>query len=110
MLQSFDLILFGGTGDLAMRKLLPALFRRHAASQITAGSRIIGVAHSSLSGEQYIAQVEEHCRLHGEQFDACERLLTDIVKGNLTQFMRRDELDAAWRWIDPIRDAWAGEE
>ena len=40
------------------------------------------------------------------QLDAYERLLTDIIKGNLTLFMRRDELDAAWRWIDPIREAW----
>jgi glucose-6-phosphate 1-dehydrogenase len=38
--------------------------------------------------------------------DAYERLLMDIVQGNLTLFMRRDELDAAWRWIDPIREAW----
>jgi glucose-6-phosphate 1-dehydrogenase len=38
--------------------------------------------------------------------EAYERLLMDIVKGNLTLFMRRDELDAAWRWIDPIREAW----
>ena len=30
----------------------------------------------------------------------------DTVKGNLTLFMRRDELDAAWRWIDPIRAGW----
>lgn len=41
------------------------------------------------------------------QLDAYERLLTDVVKGNLTLFMRRDELDAAWRWIDPIREGWA---
>src|ERR1700723_1832580 len=41
------------------------------------------------------------------QLDAYERLLTDVIKGNLTLFMRRDELDAAWRWIDPIREAWA---
>jgi glucose-6-phosphate 1-dehydrogenase len=41
------------------------------------------------------------------QLDAYERLLTDVIKGNLTLFMRRDELDAAWRWVDPIRDAWA---
>ncbi len=41
------------------------------------------------------------------QLDAYERLLTDVIKGNLTLFMRRDELDVAWRWIDPIRDAWA---
>jgi glucose-6-phosphate 1-dehydrogenase len=39
--------------------------------------------------------------------DAYERLLGDVVKGNLTLFMRRDELDAAWRWIDPIREGWA---
>jgi glucose-6-phosphate 1-dehydrogenase len=41
------------------------------------------------------------------QLDAYERLLTDIIKGNLTLFMRRDELDAAWRWIDPIREGWS---
>jgi glucose-6-phosphate 1-dehydrogenase len=40
------------------------------------------------------------------RLDAYERLLTDVVKGNLTLFMRRDELDAAWQWIDPIREAW----
>jgi glucose-6-phosphate 1-dehydrogenase len=40
------------------------------------------------------------------QLDAYERLLTDVIKGNLTLFMRRDELDAAWAWIDPIREAW----
>ena len=41
------------------------------------------------------------------QLDAYERLLTDVIKGNLTLFMRRDELDVAWRWIDPIREAWS---
>jgi glucose-6-phosphate 1-dehydrogenase len=40
------------------------------------------------------------------RFDAYERLLTDVVKGNLTLFMRHDELDAAWAWVDPIREAW----
>ncbi|HEX4025739.1 MAG TPA: glucose-6-phosphate dehydrogenase [Steroidobacteraceae bacterium] len=40
------------------------------------------------------------------QLDAYERLLSDVINGNLTLFMRRDELDAAWRWIDPIRAAW----
>ena len=40
------------------------------------------------------------------QLDAYERLLTDVIKGTLTLFMRRDELEAAWSWIDPIREAW----
>ena len=39
--------------------------------------------------------------------DAYERLLMDVVRGNQTLFMRRDEVEAAWRWIDPILEAWA---
>ena len=38
--------------------------------------------------------------------EAYERLLLDVVRGSQTLFMRRDELEAAWTWIDPIRDAW----
>jgi glucose-6-phosphate 1-dehydrogenase len=38
--------------------------------------------------------------------DAYERLLMDVVRGNQTLFMRRDEVEAAWRWIDPIVAAW----
>ena len=38
--------------------------------------------------------------------DAYERLLMDVVRGNQTLFMRRDEVEAAWRWIDPIVSAW----
>jgi len=38
--------------------------------------------------------------------EAYERLLLDVIRGNQTLFMRRDELEAAWRWIDPIREAW----
>ncbi|MDE2198964.1 MAG: glucose-6-phosphate dehydrogenase [Rhodospirillales bacterium] len=39
--------------------------------------------------------------------DAYERLLMDVVRGNQTLFMRRDEVEAAWRWIDPILQSWA---
>ncbi len=38
--------------------------------------------------------------------EAYERLLLDVVRGNQTLFMRRDELEAAWQWVDPIRQAW----
>ncbi len=39
--------------------------------------------------------------------DAYERLLMDVVRGNQTLFMRRDEVEAAWRWIDPILNTWS---
>jgi len=37
---------------------------------------------------------------------AYERLLLDVIRGNPTLFMRRDEVAAAWAWIDPILEAW----
>ncbi|HEY5806447.1 MAG TPA: glucose-6-phosphate dehydrogenase [Povalibacter sp.] len=78
-LPAFDLVLFGGTGDLALRKLLPALYRRVAAGQLTADSRIIGVARSEMSQEEYLAQVEASCRSHiGKEFD--EKLWAQFAK------------------------------
>jgi glucose-6-phosphate 1-dehydrogenase len=38
--------------------------------------------------------------------DAYERLLLDVIRNNQTLFMRRDEVEAAWRWVDPILKAW----
>jgi glucose-6-phosphate 1-dehydrogenase len=38
--------------------------------------------------------------------DAYERLLMDVVRGNLSLFMRRDEVDAAWMWADAMLAAW----
>ncbi len=42
--------------------------------------------------------------------DAYERLLMDVVRGNPTLFMRRDEVEAAWRWIEPVHERWARPE
>jgi glucose-6-phosphate 1-dehydrogenase len=44
--------------------------------------------------------------LQGRRAEAYERLLVDVIKGRLTHFMRRDELEAAWRWVDPILEGW----
>jgi hypothetical protein len=38
--------------------------------------------------------------------EAYERLLIDVIRGRLTHFMRRDELEAAWSWVEPILDGW----
>jgi glucose-6-phosphate 1-dehydrogenase len=54
----FDLIIFGGTGDLARRKILPGLFKRFCAGQMPDNARIIGAARSALSAEQYKAQIK----------------------------------------------------
>ncbi|MBB4010185.1 glucose-6-phosphate dehydrogenase [Allorhizobium taibaishanense] len=38
--------------------------------------------------------------------DAYERLLMDVIRSNQTLFMRRDEVEAAWNWVDPILKSW----
>ncbi len=38
--------------------------------------------------------------------DAYERLLLDVIKGDQTLFLRQDELEQAWHWIDPILEDW----
>ncbi|MDA5194205.1 glucose-6-phosphate dehydrogenase [Govanella unica] len=38
---------------------------------------------------------------------AYERLLLDLINGDPTLFVRRDEVEAQWDWIDAIRDGWA---
>jgi glucose-6-phosphate 1-dehydrogenase len=43
------------------------------------------------------------------QPEAYERLLMDVVRGNQTLFMRRDEVDAAWLWATPAMQGWEGE-
>jgi len=43
---------------------------------------------------------------HQRNADAYERLIMDVVRGNQTLFMRRDEVEAAWRWVDPIHASW----
>ena len=40
------------------------------------------------------------------RWDAYERLLLDVIQGDATLFMRRDEIEAAWRWVDPIIRGW----
>jgi len=102
--ETFDLIIFGGTGDLAMRKLLPALYHRDCDGQITPESRIIAASRGALSREEYLAMVDQSLqsklaegdfddrawqsfkeRLHFVQADAYEHeqwgALVDILAG-----------------------------
>lgn len=37
---------------------------------------------------------------------AYERLLLDVIKGNSTLFVRRDEVEEAWRWVDGVATSW----
>ena len=51
----FDLVIFGGTGDLARRKILPALYRRFTAGQFASDTRLIWAARAEMDATAYRA-------------------------------------------------------
>ena len=57
--MSFDLVLFGGTGDLTWRKLMPALFQAFRHGKLPDGGRLIAVARDERSDDQYRAFIKE---------------------------------------------------
>ena len=57
--MSFDLVLFGGTGDLVWRKLMPALFQAFRHGTLPEGGRIIGVGRDKHSHAQYRTLIQE---------------------------------------------------
>ncbi len=71
--DSFDLVIFGGTGDLARRKIFPGLYRRFMAGQMNADSRIIGAARAKNSDDEFRA----------------------LIKAALEEFVPKDRQDAA---------------
>ena len=80
--EPFDCIVFGGTGDLAERKLLPALYHRQVEGQFSEPTRIIGASRSTLSDEDYRKFAQDALKEHLKkgEYDAaevkkfCERL------------------------------------
>ena len=63
---TFDFVIFGGTGDLTLRKLLPALYHRFLDGQIPGDSQIIAVARSDLSVESYRGRAKKALRQYVE--------------------------------------------
>jgi glucose-6-phosphate 1-dehydrogenase len=75
------------------------------------GMKLMTMAKIPGSGRLRLRETELDLRF-GQAFldrspDAYERLLTDVLRGQQTLFMRRDEVEAAWRFVDPISAGWA---
>ncbi len=75
--EKFDLVIFGATGDLARRKILPGLYRRWKEGQIPEGAAIIGAARSEMSRAEFQAQVTSAL----EEFLPKDELQPDVLAG-----------------------------
>jgi glucose-6-phosphate 1-dehydrogenase len=69
--QICDIIIFGGHGDLALRKLMPALYHLCHDGYISNQSRIISVSRDQFTQEEHLALIEEKLKLNlkGDCFD-----------------------------------------
>src|SRR6476620_7168601 len=59
-----DFTVFGGTGDLALRKLLPALYQRDLEGQLPEDTRVLGVSRSDLDDDGWRAEVRTALATH----------------------------------------------
>ena len=80
--MAFDLVLFGGTGDLTWRKLMPALFQAWRHGKLPEGGRIVAISRQEMSDEAYrdwlkerFHDVEDAKRPSDEEFDGFAALL-----------------------------------
>jgi len=100
----FDLVIFGATGDLARRKILPGLFHRFTVGQMPEGARIVGAARSELDADSFRKMIRdsllEFAPKLAQESAALEQFLA------MVHYMRVDAAgDAGWSGLkDLMRD------
>ncbi len=79
-LESFSLILFGATGDLAKLKIFPAVYDLHERGQLPTGFALIGSGRTEYSQEQFREYVAQQIRqqVHSVQEENLEQLVARI--------------------------------
>ncbi len=102
---AFDLVVFGATGDLSLRKLIPSLFHRWRDNQIPPESKIVGVSRSAMGDDEFRQLALDSFRKHhpSEAIDDGEwREFASLVK-----YVELDAVNADADW-GALKDALAG--
>lgn len=114
--ERFDLVIFGGTGDLARRKIIPGLYRRYLAGQLPDDARIIGAARSDFDKDEYRGFVRDAVKKHvagknhdGDEIKAFSKLfsyfkidaLGDEGWKDLAHLVRKDVVQAFYFSVGP---------
>ena len=75
-----NIFIFGGTGDLAARKLLPALYRHHKANRLPDNLKIIGIGSRPLSKQEYSDFINANLKEHLNNKEVSEILIDSFIK------------------------------
>ncbi len=95
--QPFDYVVFGATGDLTKRKLIPALYHRFLDGQFDEKSRIIGVSRTKLSDDDFRKAARESIAQFVEKDYQDEKVIDSFV--SVFSYVPNDVSDPA-KWGD----------
>ena len=105
--EPFEIVVFGGTGDLARRKILPALYHRFRDGQVSESSKIIGASRSEHSREDYLEMLREGLEEFTDMDDFDEESWKAFSA--LVDYVAVDAKDAKSGWKE-LSDALGDEE
>ena len=89
--EPFDMVVFGGRGDLARRKLLPALYELDRDNRLPPDGRIIAVSRGAMGAEEFLNLVEESCK----EFSAKGQPLDPEIWGRFSRRLSYIGMDAS---------------
>lgn len=101
--MSFDLVFFGGTGDLSWRKLMPALFQAWRHGTLPANGRILAIARDDRDDDSYREWLRERLQEADSAKRPSDEAFTDFAK--LIHYLRMDLSQTAdyqhlKEWVD----------
>ena len=103
----FEIVVFGGTGDLARRKILPALYHRFRDGQVSEKSRIVGASRSEHSRKEYVEMIREGLEEFTDMEDFDKKSWDAFSK--LLDYVAVDAKDGSSGW-DELKAALGKEE
>jgi glucose-6-phosphate 1-dehydrogenase len=93
MLDPADIIIFGGTGDLSLRKIMPALYYRHKEEQLNPKGRIFALGRGEMAQDAFVTLIRENCENYIPKADFDEKVWGDFAKH--LHYAQIDASDAA---------------
>ena len=106
---SFDYIVFGATGDLTMRKLLPALYYRFCEGQMPADARIVGAARTPLSDDAFRERAEAALTRFVKPADLKPETMRAFLGQLFYASLNGAEADSTWENLTRLFDAASAE-
>lgn len=102
--MSDSIVIFGASGDLTSRKLIPALYRLFIKNRLPDGARIVGVSRSHYEHQQWRDSLRDTTAEYvGRQFDAESwRAFSENVYYQVGDIQQSEDFDALAKFLDTI--------